>query len=546
MAGRCLFSLRGCCFPHPTFYMKRAVPCLILLAVVGAGSLSAQSVDAPSGRSEPAAERLVLTLDEALQVALAQNIALEQARLDLRTAGAQVREGWAELFPQIDLSSSYTRNFRTANPFTGSQAGGFFQSLGFIDWLSFNEQARTDGDDSTSPITVQEFFQRQQAGLEAAGVAQDGGGNPFGVANQYLAGLSVTQKIFDGRAFFGARGASRWLEPFTEAGLNRQQQLLVDDVRRLFYGALLAQASVDVARESVTRSERTLSEISRQVEEGTAPKFQRLTAAVELANLESALTQRETEYAAQLDALKLTLGIQVTLDIRLRGSLEADALRFPPPDPDASPAIRALARRPDLSQARINTELERIQLKVARAEFMPTLDAFFNYNFQGSVPDDRVVTSSDPNNPFLFSSEELGFFSDAWWDRTVSGGVRLTWNVFNGMASRQRLEQRKIALQRAELDTKFLERTVRTEVSAALRDVASARTRMVSQQDNVALAETNFEFAEARLAEGVASPIEVREASNQLDEARLNFLQATHDYLVALSAYQTALGDSTP
>ncbi len=507
--------------------------------------LLAQSVTVPTDGEDRVAE-LVITLDDAIQIALAQNIALEQARLDLENAGAQIREGWAELFPQLDVSSSYTRNFRTVNPFTGSQAGGFFQSLGFIDWLSFNEQARTDGDNATSPITIQEFFARRQQGMEAAGIAQDGGGNPFGVPNQFLAGLSVTQKLFDGRAFFGARGASRWLEPFTEAGLNRQQQLLVDEIRRLFYGALLAQASVDVSRESVARSRRTLSEISKQVEEGTAPKFQRLTAAVELANLESTLTQRETDRAAQLDALKLSLGIAVTLDIRLRGSLEADALRFPPPDPDAPPATQALTRRPDLSQARINMELERIQLRVARAEFLPTLDAFFNYNFQGSIPDNRVVTSSDPNDPFAFTSEELGFFSDAWWDRTVSGGFRLTWNVFNGMASRQRLEQRKIALRRAELDTKFLERTVRTEVNAALRDVASARTRMISQQDNVTLAKTNFEFAEARLAEGVASPIEVREASDQLDEAQLNFLQATHDYLVALSAYQTALGEPTP
>ncbi|PIQ62541.1 MAG: transporter [Bacteroidetes bacterium CG12_big_fil_rev_8_21_14_0_65_60_17] len=525
--------------------MTRVLFLLVLMSLADTPALHAQDV----GQNNPDEDfpgELVITLDEAIQIALARNIALEQARLNVQNASAQVREGWAELFPQVDVSSSYTRNFRTANPFTGSQAGGFFQSLGFIDWLSFNEQARTDGDDATSPITVQEFFARQQAGLEAAGIEQDGGGNPFGVPNQFLTGLSITQSLFDGRAFFGARGASRWLEPFTEAGLNRQQQLLVDEVRRRFYGALLAQARVDVSRESVARARRTLSELSRQVEEGTAPKFQRMTAAVELANLESSLTQRQTDQAAQIDALKLSLGINVSLDMKLRGALEADALRFPPPDPETSQASLALTRRPDLSQARINMELERIQLKVARAEFMPTLDAFFNYNFQGSVPDNRVVTSSDPENPFAFSSEELGFFSDAWWDRTVSGGFRVTWNVFNGMASRQRLEQRKIALRQAELDAEFLERTVQTEVKAALRDVSSARTRMISQQDNVQLAETNFEFAEARLTEGVASPIEVREASNQLDEARLNFLQATHDYLVALSAYQTALGEPTP
>ena len=67
---------------------------------------------------------------------------------------------------------------------------------------------------------------------------------------------------------------------------------------------------------------------------------------------------------------------------------------------------------------------------------------------------------------------------------------------------------------------------------------------MLSQEKNVERAELNFEYAEARLKEGVATPLEVREASNQLDQSRLGHLQAVHDYLVAQSAYETSIGSS--
>ncbi|MEQ9104237.1 MAG: TolC family protein [Rhodothermales bacterium] len=516
---------------------------LVLLFSFSALPLRAQ--DATPLQTSEGAREFTLTVDEAIQIALVGNLALERARLDLETADAQVREGWAELFPSLDVSSSYTRNFRTANPFAGSQAGGFFQTLGFIDWLAFNEQARTDNNPSTDPISVEQYFLRVQAGRQAAGIETSNASNPFGVPNQYAAGLSVTQKLFDGRVLFGAVGASRWLGPFNQAGLDREQQLMVQDVRSAFYGALLAAEQVAVGRESVARARRTLSEISRQVDEGTAPKFQRLSAEVELANLESGLLQSEVARDAATDNLKLLLGIPVMHTVALRGSLEADAASRATLAAIPEAAAVALDRRPDLRQARIGVELERIQLKVAKAEYLPAVDAFFNYNYIGNVPSNRTRIITSPDDPFSFSTEDQGYFSDAYWDDAMSGGFRLTWNIFNGFASRQRVEQRRVAVRQAELDTEFLEQSIQVEVESAIRNVRSAWKRMQAQQQNVERAELNFTYAQARLEEGVATLLEVREASNQLDQTRLNRLQAVHDYLIAEGAYMTALGQSS-
>ncbi|MBT3449210.1 MAG: TolC family protein [Bacteroidetes Order II. Incertae sedis bacterium] len=489
-------------------------------------------------------KRVSLTMEEAIQIALVENLALQNVRLDMDNANAQIKEGWAELYPKLDINASYTRNVRSANPFAGSDAGGLFETLGFINWLSFNEQARTDADAGTEPISINEYFLRQQQGYQNAGIVFESSDNPFSVPNMYMSGLSITQKLFDGRVIYGAYGASKWLKPFNEMAISRQEQKLVDQVKTGWYASLLLKEQVHVLTQSVQRAKRTLHEVSRQVTQGVSPKFQRLSAEVEVANLETQFVQAETAAAGAVDNLKLLLGIPADYVVDILDHLESDLDASFMGVSTAEAMITALDRRPDLRQATIGVELEKIQLQVAKSEFLPTVDAFANINYIGNVPDNRTVVRSNSDDPFSFTSSERDYFDSSYWDRSVNVGLRLSWNIFNGFASRQRVQQRKISMQKSKNDTEFLTQAIRVEVESALRGVRSAHTRMLNQQKNVDRAELNFKYAEARLKEGVATPLEVRSASDQLDQSRLGYLQAVHDFLVARSAYETAMGMS--
>ncbi|MDX1429857.1 MAG: TolC family protein, partial [Rhodothermales bacterium] len=463
-------------------------------------------------------------------------------RLDIEEASSLVKEGWGQVFPQVSLNSGYTRNIKTANPFAGSDAGGFFQSLGFIDWLAFNERARTDSDPGTNPISVEEFFIRQSQGLQEAGIRPADSDNPFGIPNQFRAGVSVTQKVFDIRTFWGVAGAQKYLRAAREAGANREEQLTIDQVRRQYYQALLAGASKRVVAQSVDRTRATANEAALRVARGVAPKFQRLSAEVELANLETQLISASSDADAALDQLKFTLGIPVSQPIVLTTNLE--------PEDDAvlhtvgfDQALEsALRNRPDVIQSNLSLELEDIQWKVARAEYFPTLDAIADFGYIGNVPDDRTITVTNPSDPFSFSSATRDFFSDSYWDFTASVGLSLSWTVFDGFQRKQRVQQRVISTQRAELQREQLINAVRLEVEQAMRDVRTARLRIASQEKNVERAELNYEYASARLREGVASPLDEREASELLDQSRLGYLQAVFDYNSALSRLELATG----
>ena len=508
------------------------------------------SVPSASG-SASTQEPLELTLRTAVRTALEQNHDLKAAQLDVRDADAQVREAWGNLYPSLDLTGSYTRNVVTANPFAGSDAANLIGGGGETEWLAFNERRRLDGNSGTGPISYPAFQQRQQDSLAAAGISLGGGGgNPFGVDNQFQSGLQLTQTLYSKQAFASVRG-SKQFKDVSRLARNRQVQVTTNEVVTAFYQALLAEERAQVRQERVQRAQQTLQEVSLQVRRGVTPKAQRLGAEVELAN---ARTQSiEARNAADLarDDLKRVMGISPNRPITLNGELNQkpdDGLQAISLETvSLSNAVdQAIENRPDLQRARLNVELRTIQKDASTAEFYPRVEAVANLNYSGRVPDDRsrIITTDpdDPTNPFYYDTQSRGFFSDDFWNPSLSVGLQLSWNLFNGFQSSARLQQAEIQRRRAQVQLDQLRQAVKVEVRRAVRDLETARERIEAQEANVRRAELNYDHVSQRVNEGVARPIELREASDQLDQSRINYLQAVYDYLVARSNLETALG----
>jgi outer membrane protein TolC len=500
----------------------------------------------PEGRNvlaegDAGANATPLSLAEAVRVALDENYQLRRTRLTVENAQAQIRQAWSRVLPQVDLSGNYTRNVVTANPFAGGNLGGLFGGGNATEWVAFNERARQDDNPATTPITFREFQRRQAQGRREAGVEPDGGGNPFTVDNQFLGSLSITQPLFNGQAFVAIQGADQ-LEEVNVLAATREEQTLVDRTRETYYQALLAAEQARVTAQSAERTRETFQEVAKQVAAGTAPKFERVSARVELENLRAQLAERRSQAATAVDQLKRTIGFPVDEPVRLQGALNADNVgRFTQVSMQEAMAT-ALENRPDVRQAQLAVELRENDRRQAEAQYLPTVSAFANFDYTGRVADDRTSVSNAPNDPFTFRQNSRGFFADELWNPSVSVGLRLSWNLFGGFRRAAQIEQAEVAVDQAEVDYRQLVSQVRLEVQRALRTLNAARERLRGQRTNVERAELNYEMAQKRLGVGVATQLQLREASDQLDQARLSYLQAVYDYLTAKSAYETAVG----
>ncbi|MEX2351973.1 MAG: TolC family protein [Balneolaceae bacterium] len=517
-------------------YIRNSIPAILIAALLATAT---QAPGQSSAAEHP--DEITMTVDEAVQIALIHHYMLQRGVLDLDMAEAQIREAWGAVYPQVSASGSYTRNIQSPNPFAGSDAGGLFDLFGSLEWLAYNERARTDGDPSTDPLDFDEFFDRQQQGMEAAGANMQGGDNPFAVDNQFEMGLSITQSIYNRAAFAAIEGA-RHLRKMSADQLDSERQSVADQIRHSFYGALLARKQVEVMESSVERLRRTVEETRAAVEAGLLSSYNRLSAEVELVNLETSLIEVENRAELALKNLSFQLGVPVSTTLHLRGELEFRESLIPElPDMDTLHNL-AMSRRPDLQQADGYLELLEVNHRVTGASYFPSVSAFANAAYIGQVPDNRVVVSPVQGQDFTYSTSNRGFFHNSYWYPALAVGVRFQWNLFNGFQTASRVQQNRIEVRQAEIDRRNLREGMRLEVEQAVRDLETSLSRIRSQERNIEQAETNYEQARRRLQEGVGTPLEERQASSLLDQSRLNYLSAVHDFLTAVSRFDKVTG----
>jgi outer membrane protein TolC len=511
---------------------------LIVLFVI----LSAVSTVAEARQAPAQGDTLSMSLDEALEIALINSYLLRKGLLDIDEAGAQIREAWGNVYPQVNATANYTRNIKSPNPFAGSSAGDFFQSFGAIGWLAYNERARTDGDPGTTPITFDEFLDRQQEGYEQAGITPPGmDSNPFAIDNQFQGFINVTQALYNGTAFAAIRGAEQF-KKLTDDQRIRDRQIVTNEVKNAYYQALMAQEQTDVLRRSIERTRKTVSDAARTVAEGVTPKYQRLNAEVELANLETNFIEARNQAALALKNLNLILGIPVDTPIRLSDSMSVDRSDIAPFMTTEEAYELAKRQRPDLQQLEGLIRLNEVQKELTRSTYFPVVNAFASYGYLGNVPDNRTIISQVNGQSFNYTSRDLGFFDSAYWDPTFAVGVQLNWNLFNGFQTRSRMQQNQIAIKKSQIDLEMAMQGIYLEVDQAVRNVQTAWERINSQERNIERAELNYEYAVTRLREGVGTAIEERQANLLLDQTRLTYLAAVFDYLTAVSRLETAIG----
>ncbi len=232
----------------------------------------------------------------------------------------------------------------------------------------------------------------------------------------------------------------------------------------------------------------------------------------------------------------------VKTKVFLRGSLDFDEELLPGMLNTENAYNLALQRRPDVKQSEGYLELLDVNRRVTRSRYLPTVNAFANAAYIGQVPDNRQVVSQVPGDQFSFTARSRRFFSDSYWDPAVSIGIQMQWSIFNGFQTSSQVQQNTIEIRQAEIDREMLKNSVYLEVDQAIKDVETAYRRIVSQERNIEQAQANYENSLQRLREGVGTPLEERQASSLLDQSRLNYLSAVHDYLTAVSRFRKATG----
>jgi outer membrane protein TolC len=252
------------------------------------------------------------------------------------------------------------------------------------------------------------------------------------------------------------------------------------------------------------------------------PRFNVLQAEVAAANARPPLINARNQYRIAKNNLCNLLGYNLPRDVwediplNLTDKLEAEPYEIKLP----MAIEQALARRTELQALQRTEGLQRENVINAKAGYKPTVQAFAGYIWQSSE----------------FTTDLAREF-DGW-----EIGGQLSWNIFDGFATRGRVIQAKAQLAHATADLEDRARIIELEVRTDYSRFIEARETLESQQKVQEEAEEALRLAKARTDAGTGTQLDVLNAETQLTQARTTQVQALHDYDVARARFERAIG----
>lgn len=156
-----------------------------------------------------------------------------------------------------------------------------------------------------------------------------------------------------------------------------------------------------------------------------------------------------------------------------------------------------------LQQAEKNITISDYDYKASKAIFLPTIGLTGSYGWnEGNFP----VTS------FATSSTTTG----------VSGGVSLTWDLFDGGSGITRMKNARINYDNQQLLKAQIKKEVNRDISNALGNYQTRLDILELQTKNIATAKNNFERSEEQYKLGQITSVELRQAQVNLLNAQTN------------------------
>lgn len=347
------------------------------------------------------------------------------------------------------------------------------------------------------------------------------GANATSVKPNYSAQAQLTQLIFDGGKWWNSISAADLGAQSAGAQVDEQRLQIAYLIEQRFFELLRAQRQLAVFTEAATRS-RDQAEFTQRLFEGGRATQADVYAA--RANRDNDEVQRlGQERAVELARSDLSTAIGLDPGSPLAVSEPQNLMADPAQPPAVADAVqRALAQRPSLKAFGLAVEQNRKSTSAARGDYWPSLSGFASW---GRSTQDVALLDDRPD---LNSQAQIG--------------VKLEWNLFNGLATRAAVRKAEIQTEIARNDFEVGRRSVASDVEKAVAQLATARAQARVARQAEQTAKEGLRLARTRQEVGVGTQLEVRDAELKLTQAQLNVVTSLLDGRVAEAALRRAQG----
>ena len=435
----------------------KAVPLAVFMVVVCLAFSSQAQTSSPTD---------TLTLDEVLRLANAQVSTFQSAALNERLAAEDLRQAQAAFLPKVSAPLSYIYT----SPALGLPPG----------------EPRAPSFIAADAIGAYEGLVNVSGDLDVAG--------------------RLRASLARNRALLAA----------ARAGTVVARRALAQAVIEAYYGLALANLEHRAAEGNLRAAEEFEKITSLLLSGGEVAPVDLTRAQLQTLTRRDELERARVNEEVAAGALRVFVGYQFTRPINTTDL----ALALPVPSEYEQFKAEDVSRRPEFTQLEQQLRAAREDIRIARADRLPSL----SYSINGGFDTDSL------HGPRL--KEHSG----------VSAAISLNIPIFDWGASRSRERQTRLRAEVAATERTLALRGFTQQFYAAQAQAASAAARIDLAREGVSKAEDNVAASIARYRAGEAQIVEVTDAQTTLVSQRTALYQAIFDYQTALARLKQATG----
>ena len=307
---------------------------LVLVGIAAVPAMAQENSEVVATSSEP----MVLTLEQALEIALSDNPTVKIADKTIETKKYAKKGTYASLWPEISASATYQR---------------------YIKKQTFHIMGQT---------------------MEV------------GTANNYSGGVSAAMPVINAQLWKSLKLSAMDVELAVEQARSSRIDM-VEQVSKAFYQVLLAKDSYDVYKRVYDNAVENHKIVEKRYSVGQVSEYDFIRSQVSVANAEPNVFNAENSIVLALWQLKALLGMDLDIDIDCQGCL-ADY----EPALGAMIEMGDLTNNSTMKQLDIQERMLEQALKIKRAANIPSLALSINYNF--TAMDETYKFSEYKWNPY--------------------------------------------------------------------------------------------------------------------------------------------------
>ena len=403
------------------------------------------------------------TLRECIDYAMQNSITLKQAHLTKQTATETRKQSQAALFPSLSASSN--------------------QSFGYRPWQSSGMATVSNG---TVNSSVNKTYYNGTYGINASWTLWNGNQNH----NQVK--------------------ANKLSEEQAELKIEQSANSIQEQIAQLYVQILYMNEAIGVNRESLDASKKNEERGQEMVNVGKMSKADLAQLSAQRAMEEYNLVEAESNLANYKLQLKQLLEItgEQAFDVAMPTASDQQALASIPSVMNVYE--QALTLRPEIKNTELALQASDVQLKIARAGYLPTL------SMTGGV---GTSTTSNNSNKW---GEQMKTNFDA------SAGIGISIPIFDQRKARTAVNKAKIQHEQALLDQQDQQKKLYSTIEGFWLDAQTNQEKFRAASATVESEQQSYDLLQEQFNLGLKNIVELLNGKVSLLQAQQSKLQSKY------------------